>query len=153
MSKEVYNEGDLVEAVKGRTVLRAPLVKSEHTGALHMGQITGLVTVGELTHYGYTVTVIEKAKPPVVLPTEVGCYESADFPLATGHEPYRLSLAGEWWLGSTTVTERYMADRLPLIRLAPVAEVLEKVRVRYDNFSESFNDNVASVAASYGVTL
>lgn len=154
MSKEVYNEGDLVEAVKGESVIRGR-VELSPTLSEPLLPLLGVQPdkTAHLSYYaldGWAITVIEKAKPQ--LPTEIGCYESADFPLATGHEPYRLSRGGDWWLGSSTVTERYMADRLPLTRLAPVTEVLDKVRAIFGGPEALLHKDVDAIAAEYGVT-
>lgn len=67
-----YNEGDLVELVKGETVIRGrlnvPMVPNPEDGMFWVGDSTGLL--GGFVTLGYTVTVIERAKP--ALPTEPG---------------------------------------------------------------------------------
>lgn len=62
-----YNAGDLVEAVKGDTVIRGRITgcSGDWVGTSR-SQIPGLVKDG------FTVTVIERATPP--LPTEEGIY-------------------------------------------------------------------------------
>ena len=65
-----YNEGDLVEAVKGETVIRGLLVNICGLGRslclkLTLGIETDLI---HLEANGFTITVIEKAAPVVVLP-------------------------------------------------------------------------------------
>ena len=47
----------------------------------------------------------------------------------------------------------YMANRMPLTRLAPVAEVLAKVGQVFDASFIPLPEALASVAAEYGVTL
>lgn len=67
-----YNEGDLIEAVKGETRLAGRL--SDLTGSL------GIKDAGwplDLLLCGWTVTVIEPATPKVELPAEPGVYQDA----------------------------------------------------------------------------
>jgi len=102
----------------------------------------------ELLH---TVTVIEKAKPPVVLPTEPGAYSGR-----TG-SVYVLDANGGWvdysqWRGSKWVTGP--VNYLPLTRLAPVAEVLAKVVRHWVTAPHTtITESAEAVAAEYGATL
>ena len=66
-----YNEGDLVDAVKGETIIRGRLtMEGQHFWLGDSDRtVSGLTSQG-----GYTITVIEKAPPKVVLPTDPGVY-------------------------------------------------------------------------------
>lgn len=65
-----YNEGDLVEAVRDDTVIRGRAVASF---GKHLLGLSGRI-MEELENNGFTLTVIEKAAPKNVLPTEAGFY-------------------------------------------------------------------------------
>ena len=87
-----YNEGDLIEAVKGEIVIRGRLdykLEVELTLALRSD-------VRHLIANGYTVTVIEKAPPKNPLPTEPGVYVTDVSDLAGSVVLYRLNTYGEW---------------------------------------------------------
>ena len=70
-----YNEGDLIEAVKGESSMRGPIIRDSHK-CLLIAEHGWLLA--ELLADGWTVTVIKKAAPVVVLPTEPGIYIGAD---------------------------------------------------------------------------
>ena len=127
MTDSDYAEGDFVEVVKGRTRI---------SGVLAPGYASSLFiegfgrSIGTLKRDGYTVTVIERAKP--ALPTEPGFYLT-DY---SYNEVFELTAAGDWYCGTDAIpVERVIHDAGDrLVRLEPVPEtakkVLEAVRVR-----------------------
>ena len=67
--------GDLVEAVKGQSSMLGPLIRDNYK-CLLIAEHGWLLN--DLIAEGWTVTVIKKAAPVVVLPTEPGIYIGAD---------------------------------------------------------------------------
>ena len=64
-----FNEGDLVEAVKGERVVRDRITKPSNpffAADLYLGtpSVIGLSSVASYINAGYTLTLIEKAAPP-----------------------------------------------------------------------------------------
>ena len=99
--------------------------------------------------------LLDRPKPPVVLPTEVGHY------LANATELVTLHHNGEWmWNGDGSLAIVWSADDMrglhSLTKLEPVAETARKMRdTIYDQFGCSnlgFYEDVAAVAAEFGVT-
>ena len=161
-----YNEGDLVEAVKGDTVIRGPLVYICGLGrSLCLKLTLGIETdIIHLEANGYTVTTIEKAPPKVVLPIEPGLYTTDTRDLARSVPLYRLTENGKWstiWphQGEQTRTPAEILDGIEpetLTRLEPVPETAKKVldRVRtYWDFQPPFNVGLALdiIAKDFGV--
>jgi hypothetical protein len=119
-----YNEGDLVEAVKGKSSIRGLLVKTFSGLSL---QDVGWSVEG-LRGDDWTVTVIERAKP--ALPTEPGAYK---YDGGWCHVAV-LNDVGEWrdvYGNRLTVTH---LDASSLTRLKPVAETAKKVLDRVEQY-------------------
>ena len=122
-----YTAGDLVEAVKGESVIRGRLIRE----GLHLWVGDSGRTPENIESYGFTVSVVEKAAAVVVLPTEPGLYRGADYKI------WRLSKIGNWNLAipgeqPLAIWEAELLIVLPLTPLAPVSETAKKVldRVR-----------------------
>ena len=112
-----YTAGDLVEAVKGESLVRGRLVES--LGILGLGADGG--TIHWYEYRGYTITVIEKATPVVVLPTEPGLYQDCE------GDPWRLGRLG-WKLLTSDPPDAFKPEEhVPFTRLAPVSETAKKV--------------------------
>lgn len=156
MSKEVYNEGDLVEAVKGELRHTDRLVASAVSCPLGLLYLPGFqqgTYVDALVADGFTITVIEKAKPQ--LPTEPGIYVS--WVNAPSPEIVHLTKSSGWVDAND---ENYMgvnelAKLMPLTRLAPVAETAKNVLERVANFwefpSQSVTEELNAIAIEYGI--
>ena len=160
-----YNEGDLVEAVKGNTVIRGPLVNIGVLGrSLCLKLTLGLETdIIHLEANGYTITVIEKALPKVVLPTQPGIYQDAGGRLwMRGEDRTDISPQPFWWELDGGLTG--IPVDLPLTPLEPASETAKKVLKALDDFAEDFgvatsanrriyNDGWNAVAIEFGVEL
>ena len=131
-----YNEGDLVEAVKGESVVRGRI----HQGGEYRGNrgYRYLGDSGALDEVylkgGWTVTVIEKAAPVVVLPTEPGAYASNQGSV------FVLNSDGDWldfslWRGRVNNPAVANPAYHPFTPLEPVSETAKKVldRIRKDS--------------------
>lgn len=122
-----YNEGDLVEAVKGDTVIRGRLVVLYGVGSNPVIDITLPIKtdVVHLKANGYKVTVIEKAAPKVVLPSEPGHYLDKD------SDVWALTTNGhgdpEWHLLGGFVRLEKVVGYAPFTKLEPVSETAKKV--------------------------
>lgn len=105
-----YDEGDLIEAVKGDTVIRARLQRDPagYKNPLAIFTVALHADVRHLEANGYKVTVLEKAAPP--LPTEPGHYLDKD------GDHWELPRIGE-------LDPRYA----PYARLEPVPVTVQKV--------------------------
>jgi hypothetical protein len=157
MSNE-YNEGDLVEAVKGETRMSGRLADAL------MGDL-GIDGMGwpirSLEREGFTITVIEKAKPKVVPPTDVGFYLSRESKLWT------LEVNG-YWRDDYDYTRRpdEAEAHAPFTRLEPRAvtakAVLDRLAVAiannsldegtHDELRESLAAVIAEIVDEFGVT-
>lgn len=126
---DTFNEGDLIEATKGDTVIRGK-AWNDCTGTLNIGG-TGW-SVERIEARGYAVTLIEKAAP--ALPTEPGVYRSRTGELwAIEGEGERLKWVGEDFIRVDP------NNYVPFIRLEPVADTAKKVLDRFDAvFNASF---------------
>jgi len=138
--------GDLVEAVKGFRVVRDIV----HLGAgpifggrLYLGvpSLFGTTQIESYIESGYTLILIDRTKPPVVLPTEVGYYIACDGGMD------RIEFEGE------LLPERYA----PYTKLEPVAEtakrVLDRVMDATGAAPTSFtSEKILEVAAEFGAT-
>ena len=146
-----YNEGDLVEAVMGETVIRGRL--SSAGKYLWVGD-SGR-TPENIESYGFTVSIIEKAPPKVVLPTEPGFYITA----YNDPDVFELYLSGDWFLGDVAISEaRVICDGgNQLTRLEPVPETAKKVLDRLDVWEihegADSREVFAKVAKEFGVEL
>lgn len=99
-------EGDLVEAVKGEDVIRG---RARLAGEDYMWWIGASGrSAGNLEALGFTLTVVEKAAPP--LPTEPGLYVDKD------GDPWR-------FLGGRPLNREWA----PYTRLEPVPETVKRV--------------------------
>jgi len=143
----MYSEGDLIEAVKGDTRLRGRL-----TDAL-MGEL-GVDGMGwpipSLERDGFTITVIEKAKPKVELPVEDGAYVDKHgtdvWTITPFHELRCVSNPG-------SSPEKYA----PFTKLEPRAVTAKAVIERLASWWEfgppkNFADEFAQIANEFGVT-
>ena len=157
-----YTAGDLVEAVKGDTVIRGRLKKTGHY--LWVGD-SGR-TPENIESYGFTISVVEKAAAVVVLPTEPGLYTTDTRDLTRSVPLYRLAKNGEWstiWplQGEETRTPAEILDGTKpetLTRLEPVPETAKKVLDRvlsYWDFEPPANISIAlsRIAKDFGVEL
>lgn len=141
-----YNDGDLVEAVKGETRLTgrlAPEIIGSGFGIVGMGW-----PLDALERDGFTLTVIEKAAPKNVLPTETGWY------LDRYHRAFHFNASTElYWWGDSQPIEH--VDRLiaPFTRLEPVPVTAKKV---YDSFRKRFGSidfamDFEAIAREFGI--
>ena len=103
-----YQEGDLIEAVKGESVVRGRLHQGTQPYSKQYRYVGDFADVDYYIRQGFTVTVLEKAAPP--LPTEPGHYLDKD-----GHH---------WELPSVGELDPYWA---PYTRLEPVPVTVQKV--------------------------
>ena len=148
---EMFSEGDLVEATKGdrRVIDRVVVYKSQvFTSGPYLGAPSLFTpsSIQSLKSAGYTLTLIEKATPP--LPTEPGIYRSR---------------TGAIWIIDSGKPLRWVGDRgypciphffAPFDRLEPVAETAKKVLDRVDAEWQLSSYLVArnTVAKEFGAT-
>ena len=154
-----FREGDLVEAVKGDTVIRDRVDDDERLAGVRR-------SIRVLQVEGFTVTVIERAKS--ALPTEPGVYAPAASALSL-HKTRLFTLwpRGEWTEDSRDVNATTMAQLEAwasdgsLVRLehVPVTarKVLDAVEEAMDrcDWPLSIDDSDAvldEVKAQFGVT-
>ena len=154
---ETFAEGDLVEAVKEEGESR-----TEYRGRVHAGGHSFAGTdlaawdLKALPRLGYTLTVIEKASPP--LPTTPGYYGDKNGGLwEITERSFRAIDAPpcSGWFDAS-----HAAEYAPFNRLAPVAEVLGKIRAQAIAVTESRDapylaidiDRFDAIAAEYGAT-
>jgi len=69
-----YNEGDLVEAVKGDMTIRGRLGVDRYSNFVLQVTPAVISDTRHLEANGFTITIIEKAKPKIELPTAYGLY-------------------------------------------------------------------------------
>lgn len=146
-----FNEGDLVEAVKGETVVRGR-ARPHVSGGLAVGECMAAIAWYQAN--GFTVTILEKAAPK--LPTEPGWYESEEFPLGTSadYEPYSLNTDGKWYTADgQLLTPTGLREQGNLRRLEPVPvtakKVLDALRGRIGSIDSAHD--FQAVAAEFGV--
>ena len=155
-----YNEGDLVEAVRGETIIRGR-VKTTTDDKLWLGSsdrtISGLISQG-----GFTITVIEKA-PKNPLPTEPGLYVTDTSDPGGVFVLYRLNSHGQWFVMWTMAeaeqrTESAMiagTNGEKLFRLEPAHETAKKVLSRVATGLPMtplyLHDSVVKIVAMVGV--
>lgn len=124
-----YNEGDLVEAVKGDTRLTGRLAPELHRGGFGINGMGW--PLKSLKRDGFTLTVIEKAAPKVVLPSEPGVYSPTSRNASVSLNNYYLDKTGVWYeLESErvpVVSIEDLADFIPFTKLEPVSETAKKV--------------------------
>ena len=149
MSANEYTAGDLVEAIKGETVIRGRL-KTDELG-LHLWVGDSGRTPENLESYGFTLSIIEKAAAVVVLPTEPGVYLDKDEDIwsVNGFGSLRF-LMGYSVFGNP---ENYA----PFTRLEPVSETAKKVLDRVNGYGIDneldFEPFLKKIAADFGVEL
>lgn len=144
---ETFAVGDLVEAVKGESVVRGRVkLGTKVAGCASYRYIGDSASLDEVyLKRGWTVTVIEKALPP--LPTETGLYLDIDGDLwRVANDVGLVSLESK--IHDWESAARYA----PFTRLAPVAEVLGKVREGVGSY-KALLDLTDDIAADYGVEL
>ena len=148
-----YNEGDLVEAVKGQSSMLGPLIRDNYK-CLLIAEHGWLLN--ELIADRWTVTVIKKAAPIVVLPREPGVY-------ATYLDSSRSQLIhrlndGRWTNANQNydMTDEMVAHCLPLTRLEPVPVTAKKVLDAVDKvwpWSDNRLRDLDKIAKEFGVEL
>ena len=154
-----FREGDLVEAVKGETVMRARVYRDTEwlDGA---GR-----SIAGLRGDGFTVTLIERAKP--ALPTEPGVYAPLGKAPSHAVRLFKLKPGDGWWEDSRPVVPHTMRDledwaaEGSLTRLEPVPDAARKVLDAVEEAMDrcdwplSIDDSEAvlnEVKAQFGVT-
>ena len=147
MSGAEYNEGDLVEGVKGESVIRGRL---DNIGNLIIDGLDW--RVASLIRNGFTIRVIEKAAPVVVLPTEPGCYVD-EF----NHTFAILGFNGGKWCGPFVPTDDASKLIPPFTRLEPVSETAKKVLDRVASWWEFgpptvWAEELLNIGIEFGVT-
>jgi hypothetical protein len=150
---ELFAEGDLVEAVKteiaSSTRLRGVLKSTGWENGFILQAQGFSPEINELEAKGFTLTLIEKATPP--LPTEPGWYSDCR------DDIWRVSPTGAWTYSDTWRSASEVAMYAPFIRLEPVAEtakkVLDRVLEEYGTLPLRFiADVLPIVAKEFGVT-
>ena len=148
MNANEYNVGDLIEAVKGESSMRGPLIRDNYK-CLLIAEHGWLLN--ELIADRWTVTVIKKAAPVVVLPTEEGTYLDID------DDVWRINRFGllECQMGYPAPgnPENYA----PFTRLEPVSVTAKKVLDRVDGYGIDddldFEPFLKNIAKEFGVEL
>jgi len=158
MSETVYEVGDLVEIEQGEEFHRGRVYDVGSSAImLRVPGAPGL-TPHELTLGGWIVTVAEKSKPPVVLPTEPGVYIDATSGLWRFTQKGYLALQANGsagWFGAD-----HLRELAPFTRLEPVAETAKKVLDRLDALDSELSrascsmtkGHILTLAAEFGVT-
>jgi hypothetical protein len=155
---ELFAEGDLVEAVKNEfsssTMVRGVLKSTGWENGFILQAQGFSPEISYLESRGFTLTLIEKATPP--LPTEPGIYVSwvtKPFPSVV-HK----IVNGQWVDANDSLylNDPEVSALLPLTRLEPVdvtaKKVLERVREMYDGSQSTTPDVIKLVAKEFGVT-
>ena len=125
-----YNEGDLVEAVKGETVIRGRL-KADSLGH-HLWVGDSGRTPENIESYGFTISVVEKAAAVVVLPKGVLLFD--DGHVARWHEEILgWSITGyrRAWGDPDEILRNFGSD---FTILEPVSETAKKVLDRVNGW-------------------
>ncbi len=143
--------GDLVEIRKGERVIRDRVVPSIPGNAV--GLLGG--TIQFYLNDGYTLHLIERAKPKIELPTEPGWYldgEGDAWTLKLESGSYK-----RWFYEDIFRTETEARRYAPFTRLEPVPVTAKRVLDRLANFWEfgppkAFQDEFNDIAAEFGVT-
>jgi hypothetical protein len=155
---ELFAEGDLVEAVKNEfsssTMVRGVLKSTGWENGFILQAQGFSPEISYLESRGFTLTLIEKATPP--LPTEPGIYVSWVNPPSP--KIVHKLLTGFW---VDAGDNNYLEDSdvsaiMPMTRLEPVdvtaKKVLERVREMYDGSQRTTPDVIKLVAKEFGVT-
>ena len=161
----LFVEGDLVEAVKGESVVRGRLNRGTYPTTKEYLYIGDSAAVKEVyIHDGWTVTVIEKATPP--LPTEPGAVISWETPFFTGLAVREKD--NQWLHDGCTRSDAGMLDTLkglPFNILEPREVTAKRVleRVKAASISQPGNPtsawwlsldstDIARIATDFGVS-
>lgn len=162
-----YSEGDLVEAVKGETVIRGRL-RAEPSGRYFWVGDSGLTTES-FTGAHFTVSVIEKAAPKIELPTESGSVVRISNEGNQWHWLFWRANSGVWdaidfrGRGVFGLPDpiKWLREQDEVIESVEVLEpvhvtakkVLEAIEERYgEDFFRNKNDGWDDVAKAFGVT-
>lgn len=146
-----YNEGDLVEAVKGEEVVRGRLRAPESVNGRYLAIGTNALSTATYEAKGFTLTVIEKAAPK--LPTEPGLYiESGKAHSYTNI--WSLSANGRWLCAAASKYDGRAEEFAPFTRLEPVPVTAKKVLDEVSKFAwaDGFMSQLENVAKQFGVT-
>ena len=149
-----YNEGDLVEAVKGETIIRGRLtIEGQHFWLGDSDRtVSGLTSQG-----GYTITVTEKAPPKnYSLPTEPGLYVTDFSDLGGVFVLYRLDTYSQWFViwRMASVEKRTEQEMIAgtngqkMFRLEPAHVTAKKVLGRVSEGVPTYPAYLASGMAS-----
>ena len=151
-----YNEGDLVEAVKGTDVRRG--LVTTPSGHLHAKLQSKCLHNYEAE--GWTLTVIEKAAPKNVLPTEAGFYVGDYDRSPSGKILIELLGTAEWVdnTDSRYLDVEWVQKLGNLTRLEPVpvtaAKVIDATLANVDpQLGAYWHDKIRAVGAQFGVDL
>jgi len=115
---ELFAEGDLVEAVKteiaSSTRLRGVLKSTGWENGFILQAQGFSPEISELEAKGFTLTLLEKATPP--LPTEQGWYTDQEGDI------WRVDSFAKFWCIGSVADDENPSDYAPFTRLEPVAE-------------------------------
>jgi hypothetical protein len=155
-----YAEGDLVEAVKGDAVVRGRI----YDRSFNAWAINEFAAIEHYERNGFTVTVIEKAKPKVVLPTEPGWYMArygrsnySILQLCADDDCPTPDVGPHWYhptdrrnLSAEEVTDYYLPLERFDARAVTAKTVLAAVAIDYGRMSKV--DLIEKVGKQFGVT-
>ena len=163
-----FQEGDLVEAVKGERVVRDRISKDEDGDLfiLGVGHLTNCFFPeggNQVVRQGFTLTLIERPKPKVELPTGRGFYiDKTGDAWLLGHGGKLHLLTNTF--GSSPASEQARADydslaaeHAPFTRLESRADTAKAVigwfaDVPWGRRVEDYPDVLNSARAHFGVT-
>lgn len=142
-----YNEGDLVEAVKGDCTIRGRLVPSQV--GLRLEDAGWSIAGFEMDRWA--VTVIEKAAPK--LPDEPGVYIESGKPVSHA-SIWTLAPNGKWLCAANAKYDGRAAEFAPFTRLEPVPVTAKKVldEVRGHGTFWAGAKTLDDIAKQFGVT-
>lgn len=119
-----FSKGDLVEAVKGETVIRGR-VRSTNNAYFWLTVDGIAATINHSEASGWAVAVIEKAAPKDVLPTEPGFY------IDNQNDAWLLRADGEWFALTDDNATRRVLDAVSTIKpdnFAPFTRLVPEVK-------------------------
>ena len=148
-----FNEGDLVEAVKGETSIRGQLWR-DSAGFLMVG--ASVWAVEDLIHEEWGITVAKKATPP--LPDDPGAVISWVTKFYTGLAV--LEKTDQWCYNGVTLNGAALRQEIGEASIVPLESVpvtAKRVLDRLANFWEfgppkNFQEEFAQIATEFGVT-
>lgn len=125
MTETTYSHGDLVEAVRDDTVIRG---RASASFGKHLLGLSGRI-MEELEENGFTLTVIEKAAPKNVLPTEAGVYADREGDFLIVYEDGDVQSVEVAKEGQSVKRRPIAADSdfAPFTRVEPVPVTAKKV--------------------------